>query len=180
MARTEGFFWPADSSTAGSALGLIRASIAFPAWTKKTLDLLFVVDTGSSFTVLVDAAFLRAIHALGYPERRRTTSDAMRWVFSQPRVFERVEDPVWTLGGSLEDVFLIKGSSLYVNAEQGRLRKRPVVRGLGPVCGVFSPPFLDAEMEKPPKLLSVLGRDKLNVIEQLGWSWPTRLLRLDL
>jgi len=166
MAKVEGFF--------ENSKGLVKGQVGIYG-ARWLVDVTFLVDTGSSFTLLLDKDFLSACGALGWAPYN--DPDILNWIYTQPDIFKRI-GRAKTLAGDTEPIFCIKYSLLWLLQRDKRMPKGWKFQR--PVYGTFTADFLNANWTDRDSVShwSLLGSDKLNGLRRFLWSWPKSTIKL--
>jgi hypothetical protein len=167
MSPAHGFFYPPGD---GGSAGFVRARVGIPR-ARRVLPIVFKIDTGSRFSLLLDADFLEAVNAVAYPLNFPFGAHALHWIASRPDVFARTDD-AWSLGG-VTKCYLLKFSWIWLCDKRGGMSASSAP--MGPLYGAFSYGFLNPP---GPICRSLMGRNVLNCLTRMVWARPRSLLTL--
>jgi len=140
-----------------------------PGW---RFDVTFKIDTGSTWTVLLDNDFLNACKALGWTPH--TDPDILNWIRVRPNLFQNIGSAN-TVGGPTDSIYLIKGVRLRYYQPDGQILDNKWQHRGQPLHGTFSRGF--ARRISGPHH-SLLGGDHLNELRQMLWSCPRKQIHL--
>ena len=175
MSTARGEFDGQDGDPRPTAAGLAWGRVAVPG-AVSDLPVVFKIDTGSPFTILLDKDFLDVVQAITGPTGPRSIDEAVLWVRARPWLF-KYAGRAWCVGGQTGPIYKINRAVLWLcNPDAIPPRK---YRYLGPVHAAFSAPFLSRGPESDGRgLRSLLGRMTLNQIRTFSWNWRRRRIRL--
>ena len=166
MPKVNGFF--------ERSMGLVRGQVAISG-ALRLVNVTFMIDTGASYTLLLDKDFLYACRALGWAPYK--DPEVLIWIRTQPDVFECI-GKAKTVAGDTEDIFRIRRSFLWLLHRDGTIPKRWTFQRR--IYGTFSADFLNARwtVKDSASHWSLLGCDKLNEFRRLLWSHPKSTIKL--
>jgi hypothetical protein len=183
MACVRGRFGESPEDADDLAEGLVQARVAL-FYPVREIDIQFQIDTGCRDILLVDEDFLDAAWCFGEAKGQipdgRPRSDlsladrVVEWIRTHKDAFVPVERSIVTIGGEVENVFMIKDAFARLCNDGCTPSRRAIP--WSPIYGTFSAGFRPGSRRTSFK--SLLGREVLNRIRVLSWRGRGRKIRL--